>query len=156
MIAALRLTVDARQRAWLGLLHSMLLAALCACLTVSSARAEEVVLVAQVNGPVRIGNQSFQGGTIYVRAISSYNPVIHLHELCVNDTCLGLVFAEREGQTPVNAAALVFDRDPSGSMVLTGYRLRHGNGTVAYRLLNWEPAAPPSETGILVTDFRMP
>ncbi len=126
------------------------------CLATAShpALAHDFALTAQVNEPLAIGAHTFAGGTLHLRSIRSYNPVIELHELCIDDTCLGLVLAQREGSSETRQGAFVFDRGPSGRLVLTGYRLPDGRGTTFYRLLHWEAPARAGGAGAPPTAFR--
>ena len=77
-----------------------------------------------------------------VRAVSHNNPASTLHEVCIEDECLGVFPAERVDFEPDDwRDTLRFERDAEGTLVLLGYTL-HRKGRAEFHRFAQSPNTP--------------
>ena len=102
---------------WIGVL--VLLAALAA----PDLAAAQHSVHAAITESFEFNGETFDAGNVTVRELSHYNPGTTLNEIWVDGRCLGLMLADVSATevSPVNDDRLLFERNPSGNLVLVGF-----------------------------------
>lgn len=75
-------------------------------------------LVARVDEPFEINGEVFPPGELTVRVVDVMSPVVTLHEVGVDGTSLGLVYARQTSSRVAGSDQLIFSRNDGGRLVL--------------------------------------
>ena len=99
-------------------------------------------VVVKIDEPFMLQGQVYPAGTISIRAVSQYNPTSMLHEVCIEDQCLGVFLAERiDFETDDQRDTFRFERNAEGTLVLLGYTL-HRKGRAEFHRFAPSPNTP--------------
>jgi hypothetical protein len=102
---------------WIGVL------VLLATLAAPELAAGQHSVNATIPEPFEFNGEAFDAGQVTVRELSHYNPGTTLNEIWVDDHCLGVMLAavSAEEVGPGSNDRILFERAPSGSLVLIGF-----------------------------------
>jgi hypothetical protein len=78
-------------------------------------------LVAQLHEPFIVNGEVHPAGTLAVRDLGRYSPVVTLNQIEVDGLPVGYVMAETTTSAPASADELVFVRDSMGYLVLHAF-----------------------------------
>jgi hypothetical protein len=99
--------------------------------------ARERRLTAEIAEPFVINGMLYPAGPITIRQIGDYNPSETLNEIRAGDESIGVL---RAAEIPVSqrerSSSLLFERDPKGTLVLTGFVHRGQRPRVLTRFVN--------------------
>jgi hypothetical protein len=111
---------------WTRLSWWILGLALVAALAAPEMAAAGRTVTATLGEPFEINGESFGGGELTLREVSSYNPTMTLNEVWVGERCLGLMLADSvQGAAPGSEDRIIFERNDLGRLVLVGFAYRN-------------------------------
>jgi hypothetical protein len=109
-------------------------------------------LYVRLDQPFSIAGETFDGGTLSVRSVHTFSPVATLEEICVDGRCVGLFASHEVSGEPASHDALVFTRDASGVLVLSGFAFE---GEPERDIANAAPPVPVPSADGLVSEVRL-
>lgn len=110
---------------WRGLLLIVLALAAISAAFAPGVEAGERRLTAEIAEPFVINGMLYPAGPITIRQIGDYNPSETLNEIRAGSESLGILrAAEIPASQRERSSSLLFERDPQGTLVLTGFVYR--------------------------------
>ena len=103
-------------------------------------------LLVNVPEPFEVNGRMFPAGLLSLRHLDDYNPTTAMDRITVGAECLGVYMAQRRPvEGGLMTASAVFERSPSGHLLLVGYTTGRDPAEVyLYRQTERGPRLAPS------------